>query len=129
MKNRPRIAALGLCIGLAAVTFVLTRTEAVAQVAPAGAPTTDQLKKLAAEGYETDPEVLKAIATGGTPNGRWKEGLTFDGVAPMPWLKSATNWFPKTEEVQPDEIRVTFMGSSPLPRPGQMGLTFETMER
>ena len=53
--------------------------------------------------------------------GRWKEGLTFDGVAPMPWLKSAANWFPKTEEVQPDEIRVTFMGSSPLPRPGQMG--------
>jgi hypothetical protein len=86
-----------------------------------GAPTADQLKKLAAEGYETDPEVLKAIATGGTPNGRWKEGLTFDGVAPMPWLKSAANWFPKTEEVQPDEIRVTFMGSSPLPRPGQMG--------
>jgi ribonuclease BN (tRNA processing enzyme) len=39
----------------------------------------------------------------------------------MPWLKSAPNWFPKTEEVQPDEIRVTFMGSSPLPRPGQMG--------
>ena len=67
MKNRPRIAALSLCIGLAAVTFVLTRTEAVAQAAPAGAPTADQLKKLAAEGYETDPEVLKAIATGGTP--------------------------------------------------------------
>ena len=39
----------------------------------------------------------------------------------MPWLKSSANWFPKTEEVQPDEIRVTFMGSSPLPRPGQMG--------
>jgi hypothetical protein len=63
MKNRTRIAALSLCIGLAALTFVLTRTEAVAQ----GAPTADQLKKLAAEGYETDPEVLKAIATGGTP--------------------------------------------------------------
>ena len=71
--------------------------------------------------YETDPSVLGGIATGGSPLGRWKEGLTFDGVAPMPWLKSAANWFPKTEEVQPDEIRVTFMGSSPLPRPGQMG--------
>ena len=45
----------------------------------------------------------------------------FDGIAPMPWLKSAANWFPGTEVVQPDEIRVTFMGSSPLPRPGQMG--------
>ncbi|HEX2491995.1 MAG TPA: hypothetical protein VHR27_21500, partial [Blastocatellia bacterium] len=107
MKNRLGVGALGLCLGLAAITFVLTRTEAGAQ-----APTTDQLKKLAAEGYESDPEILKSIATGGTPNGRWKEGLTFDGVAPMPWLKSSANWFPKTEEVQPDEIRVTFMGSS-----------------
>jgi len=44
--------------------------------------------------------------------GRWKEGLTVDGVAPMPWLKSSANWFPKTEEVQTNEIRVTFMGSS-----------------
>ena len=38
----------------------------------------------------------------------------------MPWLKSAANWFPETEEVQPDEIRVTFMGTSPMIRPGQM---------
>ena len=92
-----------------------------APAAPAPGPGPEQLKKLADAGYESDPAVLKAIATGGTPMGRWKEGLTFDGVAPMPWLKSAANWFPKTEEVQPDEIRVTFMGSSPLPRPGQMG--------
>ena len=122
MKNRTIIAAVSLCIGLAAgaaITFMLAITEAVAQTAPG--PSADQLKKLAAAGYESDPEVLKAIATGGTPMGRWKEGLTFEGVAPMPWLKSAANWFPKTEEVQPDEIRVTFMGSSPLPRPGQMG--------
>ena len=69
MKNRTRIAALSLCIGLAAdvaVTFVLAKTEAVAQVTPGA----DQLKKLAAEGYEADPEVLNAIATGGTPMGR-----------------------------------------------------------
>ena len=79
---------------------------------------TAQEKKL---NYETDPKILREIATGGTSMGRWKEGLTFDGVAPMPWLKSAANWFPRAEEVQPDEIRVTFMGSSPLPRPGQMG--------
>ena len=120
MKTRTRIAALSSCIGLAsgtAVILVLARTGVAAQDPPAA----EQLKKLAAEGYETDPETLKAVATGGTPMGRWKEGLTFDGVAPMPWLKSAANWFPKTEEVQPDEIRVTFMGSSPMPRPGQMG--------
>jgi len=59
---------------------------------------------------ETD---IKNALTGGVPMGRWKEGLLFEGVRPMPWLKSAANWFPGTEEVQPDEMRVTFMGSAP----------------
>lgn len=91
-----------------------------------------QLLKVQQGGFQTDPQILQALATGGQPLGRWKEGLMFDplekevegagnGVAPMPWLKSAANWFPGTEEVQREEIRVTFMGSSPLPRPGQMG--------
>ena len=31
--------------------------------------------------------------------GRWREGLLFDGIAPTPGLKSAANWFPRTEEV------------------------------
>src|SRR5262245_21488371 len=83
--------------------------------------TPDVLEKLAAAGYQADPQILARIATGGQPLGRWKEGLMFEGLAPMPWLKSAANWFPGTEQLQPDEIRVTFMGSSPLPRPGQMG--------
>ena len=42
---------------------------------------------------------IKAALTGGVPMGRWKEGLLFEGVRPMPWLKSAANWFPGTEEV------------------------------
>lgn len=63
---------------------------------------------------------IEAAFTGGVPSGRWKEGLTFEGVRPMPWLKSAANWFPGTEDVQPEEMRVTFMGSSPSIRPGQM---------
>lgn len=109
MKTEVRIATLGIGLALS-LTAVAQET-----------PNAENLNKLAAEGYETDPGVLKEVATGGLPMGRWKEGLTFDGVAPMPWLKSASNWFPKTEEVQPEEIRVTFMGSSPLPRPGQMG--------
>ncbi len=83
--------------------------------------TPEALKKLGEAGFQSDPMVLAKISRGGQPAGRWKEGLMFDGMAPMPWLKSAANWFPGTEEVQPDEIRVTFMGSSPLPRPGQMG--------
>ncbi|MCA0932969.1 MBL fold metallo-hydrolase [Lutimonas saemankumensis] len=65
-------------------------------------------------------EEIQAGLTGGVPMGRWKEGLMFEGVRPMPWLKSAANWFPGTEEIQPDEIRVTFMGSAPMIRPGQM---------
>src|SRR5262245_24781089 len=79
------------------------------------------LTKWAADGFETDTGKLARVATGGQPLGRWKEGLMFDGMAPMPWMKSAVNWYPKTETVQPDEMRVTFMGTSPLPRPGQMG--------
>jgi len=63
---------------------------------------------------------IKAALTGGVPGGRWKEGLLFEGVEPMPWLESAANWFPGTEEVQPNEMRVTFMGTAPMIRPGQM---------
>ena len=63
---------------------------------------------------------IENALTGGVPGGRWKEGLLFEGVRPMPWLKSAANWFPGTEEVQPNEMRVTFMGTAPNIRPGQM---------
>jgi ribonuclease BN (tRNA processing enzyme) len=63
---------------------------------------------------------IKAALTGGVPMDRWKEGLLFEGVSPMPWLKSAANWFPGTEDVQPNEMRVTFMGTAPMIRPGQM---------
>ncbi len=101
------------------LSSILTTNAAFAQQPPQIDP--EVLKQLEASGYETNPEVFKAIATGGKPLGRWKEGLLFDGIEPMPWLASAANWFPGKEDVQPEEIRVTFMGSSPLPRPGQMG--------
>ena len=132
--NKAMNMVIGMSIGLAVgavATFVLVeravlpergaikeRVEAkMAEVET----NVELLKKLNAEGYEANPLVLRDIGTGGQPLGRWKEGLTFEGVEPMPWLKSSANWFPKTEQVQPGEIRVTFMGSSPLPRPGQMG--------
>jgi hypothetical protein len=54
---------------------------------------------------------VKAALTGGVPSGRWKEGLLFEGIEPMPWLKSAANWFPNTEQVQPNEMRIHFMES------------------
>ena len=65
-------------------------------------------------------ETMKEVATGGVPMGRWKEGLLFEGIAPQPWLTSAANWLPGSEEVQPEEMRITFMGTAPMLRPGQM---------
>ena len=63
---------------------------------------------------------IRAALFGGVPMGRWKEGLLFEGIKPQPWLKSAANWFPRTEDVQPNEMRIIFMGSAPFIRPGQM---------
>ena len=34
-------------------------------------------------------------------------------------MLGAANWLPKTEEIGPDEMRVIFMGTSPMLRPGQ----------
>lgn len=65
-------------------------------------------------------EDIRNALTGGVPAGRWKEGLTFEGMSPQPWLQSAANWFPGTEDVQPEEMRITFMGTAPFIRPGQM---------
>jgi len=63
---------------------------------------------------------IKEALTGGVPLGRWNEGLLFDGISPQPWLTSAANWFPRTEDVQPNEMRIIFMGTAPSIRPGQM---------
>ncbi len=70
--------------------------------------------------FEQDKKKIEAVMTGGVPAGKWKEGLLFEGIEPQPWLKSAANWFPNTEKVQPDEMRITFMGTAPMLRPGQM---------
>lgn len=43
----------------------------------------------------------------------------FDGIEPMDHMVTAANWFPRTEDVQYNEMRVTFMGTSPMIRPGQ----------
>jgi hypothetical protein len=63
---------------------------------------------------------INAALSGGVPMGRWNEGLLFEGISPQPWLKSAANWFPNTEDIQPNEMRIIFMGTSPSIRPGQM---------
>ena len=75
----------------------------------------------------SSPEDIKKALSGGIPAGRWKEGLNFEGIEPMPWLKSAANWFPNTEEVQPNEMRIHFMGTAPMIRPGQMNTSIWVM--
>jgi ribonuclease BN (tRNA processing enzyme) len=72
-------------------------------------------------------EDVMAALSGGVPMGRWKEGLLFEGIEPQPWLKSAANWFPNTEEVQPNEMRIHFMGTAPMIRPGQMNTSIFVM--
>jgi glyoxylase-like metal-dependent hydrolase (beta-lactamase superfamily II) len=69
---------------------------------------------------QSSPEDIQNALYGGVPMGRWKEGLLFEGIEPTPGLKSAANWFPRTEKIGPDEIRIIFMGTSPMIRPGQM---------
>lgn len=84
----------------------------------------DKLKRTKGKLYSSKEDVMKILAGGiKNPTGEkelWKEGLMFDGIEPMPWLKSAANWFPRTENLQPNEMRIIFMGTSPLIRPGQM---------
>ena len=70
---------------------------------------------------------ITAALSGGVPMGRWKEGLMFEGISPQPWLKSVANWFPNTEEVQPNEMRIHFMGTAPMIRPGQMNTSIFVM--
>ena len=90
---------------------------------------------IAGSAFATPPPVqepsseadIKAALTGGVPMGRWKEGLMFEGISPQPWLKSAANWFPNTEEVQPNEMRIHFMGTAPMIRPGQMNTSIFVM--
>jgi ribonuclease BN (tRNA processing enzyme) len=110
------IVVLSLFAGglIASVGFTFATTESPVQV-PTPPPEAQQAFE-----FEDDPEKLRDVVTGGVPMGRWKEGLLFEGIEPQPWLASAANWFPGTEEVQPDEIRVTFMGTAPMLRPGQM---------
>ena len=73
----------------------------------------------AERGEPSSVEDIRAALFGGVPGDRWREGLLFEGISPQPWLNSASNWFPGTEDVQPDEMRIIFMGTSPIIRPGQ----------
>jgi ribonuclease Z len=69
---------------------------------------------------ELSAEDIQNALTGCVPLGRWKEGLMFEGINLTPGHKRASNWFPRTETIGPDELRIIFMGTAPFIRPGQM---------
>ncbi len=68
---------------------------------------------------DPDPELLKAqefFETAGIPGERWIEGETMvPHIAPAKHFNSAMLYYPGTEELQADEVRVTFMGSTYYP--------------
>ena len=63
-----------------AVAATLFATNAFGQAPPVQEPSSQ--------------EDIEAALTGGVPMGRWKEGLTFEGISPQPWLKSAARLSP-----------------------------------
>lgn len=99
---------------------LLKTLTAVASLALAPLTSSAQTPTPPPVGEPSTVEDMRAALFGGVPNDRWKEGLLFEGISPHPWLNSASNWFPGTEDVQPDEMRIIFMGTSPVIRPGQM---------
>ena len=76
---------------------------------------------------EPDPKLKEAKAffeVAGNPGKRWIEGETMvPHVAPAKHFKSTMLYYPGTEELQPDEVRVIFMGSTYYPTQSQSGMS------
>ena len=76
---------------------------------------------------QPDPELKKAkdfLEVAGNPGKRWIEGETMvPHVAPARHFKSTMLYYPGTEELQPDEVRLTFMGSTYYPSQSQSGMS------
>jgi ribonuclease Z len=80
-----------------------------------------------ATGWPQDAQLQKAMeffSTAGTPGDRWTEGESFvPHVAPGAHFAATQLFFPGFEELQPDEMRVTFMGSTYYPSESQSGMS------
>jgi len=74
-----------------------------------------------------DQEVQKAMelfSTAGIPGDKWTEGETMvPHVAPAGHFNATMLYYPGTEELQPDEVRVIFMGSTYYPNQSQSGMS------
>lgn len=67
---------------------------------------------------------FKAFADAGDPvAGGYKEGLMFEGIHPSPDQFSTQQYYPGTETLADNEMRVTFMGSSPAVKENQSGMS------
>lgn len=63
-------------------------------------------------GQATPDELPAANPYGGVPSG----GITYPPYyRPTEYLKSNNNYFPGTEPIGEDEMRISFMGSTPYP--------------
>ncbi len=73
------------------------------------------------------PEMQKAIelfGQAGNPEGRWIEGETMvPHVEAGSHFNAAMLYYPGTEELQDNEIRVSFMGSTYYPSQDQSGMS------
>ena len=73
------------------------------------------------------PQMLKAkefFETAGLPGDKWIEGETMHPhVTPSKNFHATMLYYPKTEELQSDEVRVTFMGSTYYPNKSQSGMS------
>ncbi len=73
------------------------------------------------------PEMQKAIeffGQAGNPEGRWIEGETMvPHVEAASHFNAAMLYYPGTEELQDNEIRVSFMGSTYYPSQDQSGMS------
>ena len=74
-----------------------------------------------------DQEMQKAkefFSTAGIPGDKWIEGETMvPHVAAASHFTSTMLYYPGTEELQPDEVRVIFMGSTYYPNQSQSGMS------
>ena len=114
------LGVLGLVFAAGKYQGAAVARENAKTVALAGAPGTAPLR-------QQDPQLQRAMeffSTGGIPGDRWTEGETmYPHVAPGAHFAASLLYYPGTEELQPDEMRVTFMGSTYYPSQSQSGMS------
>jgi len=77
--------------------------------------------------FAQDAELKKAMeffSTAGIPGDKWTEGETlYPHVVPGKHFNATMLYYPGTETLQPDEVRIIFMGSTYYPNKSQSGMS------